>query len=529
MFSSTPFYNQTTKKAVAVFGTVFNGISITKPNKGPERVPIAYGPAQKFITRLNDAGSDTDRIQLKVPRMAFEISSFELDSERQLNKMNKHVYQTGEGSLNHSKAVFQGVPYNIGFTLSVIAKDQDSALQIVEQILPTFRPEYTVTIKDMERPGLASDVPIILNSVTQEDSYEGTYEDSRILTYTLEFNMKIRYYAGQNDASGIIRTIDTNFYSDTSPRTELKTELPGGEENIRITVATGDVPPLDSTDTITTTFGFGTQTLAGQSTANISRLVGSLAASTTTQDIYTEASYNSNLNFVRNTSFWGKNIKGLTAISPWNSRDNNKRAGVAITKRHVLFCKHSNFNLTVGDTIYFVTSDNTVVSRTISAEVDTSASVGGDFNLAVLNSDLPDTVEVLRVFASDVTNYMSFDKEFLAFSTDQEEKGLIKKVIGVSTSAQISFNIATGYADWFESAITGDSGNPSFIVIDDEAILVTVTTGPLGGDGTFISDSRMISEVNTMIATVDAAASISTGYTLTQLAIDPNKYYKYTY
>lgn len=524
MFSSTPFYNQTTKKAVAVFGTVFNNISITKPNRGQEKVPIAYGPAQKFITRLNDAGSDTDRIQLKVPRMAFEISSFELDSERQLNKMNKHVYSSG------SRTVFQGVPYNIGFTLTIIAKDQDSALQIVEQILPTFRPEYTVAIKDMERPGLASDVPIVLNSVSQEDSYEGTYEDSRILTYTLEFNMKIRYFASETTPSGLIRQIDAKFYSDMSPRTTLQLENPGGEENVRVTVNSPDLPPLDSSDTITTTFGFGTSTLSGESTGTISRLVGSLAASTTTQDVYTEASYTSDLNFIRNTSFWGKSIKGLTSISAWNSRDNNKRAGVAITKRHVLFAEHSGFHLSAGDTIYFVTDDNTVISRTISAEVDhpSSGYSAGDFNIAVLNSDLPDTIEIAKVFASDATNYMDFNKPFLALQLDQEEKGLIKDFIKIGSTGNAEFASATGYTDWYEAAISGDSGNPSFVIIDNEAILLSVVTNAGGGSGTFIGASE-IGELNTMIATVDAAASISTGYTLTQLAIDPNKYYKYSY
>jgi|TARA_A100001015_G_scaffold150717_1_gene167121 hypothetical protein len=244
MLSGIPFYNQTTKKAVAVFGTIFNNIYTTKPGKAKERVPIAYGPAQKFITRLNDAGSDTDRISLKVPRMSFEITSISLDAERSLNKMNKHVYSEG------GKSVFQGVPYTIGFTLTIIGKDQDSCLQIVEQILPTFRPDYTLTIKDMERPGMSADVPVILTSVAPDDSYEGDYTTSRVLTYTLEFEMKIKYF-GQVSTSTIIRTVET--YMHTSPNNSSVATNYSPLDGVRITTGASDSP---ASFTATTTFGF---------------------------------------------------------------------------------------------------------------------------------------------------------------------------------------------------------------------------------------------------------------------------------
>tara|TARA_A100001015_G_scaffold288358_1_gene359117 strand:+ start:472 stop:1239 length:768 start_codon:yes stop_codon:yes gene_type:complete len=250
MLSGIPFYNQTTKKAVAVFGTIFNNIYTTKPNKAKERVPIAYGPAQKFITRLNDAGSDTDRISLKVPRMSFEISSISLDTERSLNKMNKHVYD------NAGKSVFQGVPYTIGFTLSIISKDQDSALQIVEQILPTFRPEYTLTVYDMERPGMSSDVPVILTSVAPDDTYEGSYEDSRVLTYTLEFEMKIKYYGQVNSNVGIIRTVETYFHESPEGRAVATDLSPLSGVKVEINSPASSVPDSPLSFTASTTFGF---------------------------------------------------------------------------------------------------------------------------------------------------------------------------------------------------------------------------------------------------------------------------------
>lgn len=249
MLSGTPFYNQTVRKAVAVFGTIFNNIYIQKPNKAKERVPISYGPAQKFISRLNDGGGDTDRIAIKVPRMSFQITSIEYDSERALNKMQKHKY----GDIaNNPHTVFQGVPYNIAMDLTVISKDQDAALQIVEQILPTFRPEYTIAIKDMERPGKSMDVPIILTNIGLEDDYEGDYETRRALTYTLSFTMKVKFY-GEVVKSPIVRTAEVYFHNSPALATGLSADTPslGGVKSFIDS-------PTDSPNSFTakTLFGF---------------------------------------------------------------------------------------------------------------------------------------------------------------------------------------------------------------------------------------------------------------------------------
>lgn len=248
MLSGKHFYNQTVRKAVSVFGTLFNNIYVQKPSKQKERVPISYGPAQKFITRLNDAGSDTDRIALKVPRMSFEITSIEFDSERSLNKMNKLMtYDSPTGR----DTLFQGVPYNIGMQLTVISKDQDSALQIVEQILPTFRPDYTIAIKDMEKPGTSMDVPVILTGVSVGDDYEGDYETARVLTYTLDFEMKIKFY-GHVVKSAIIRTAEVYFHE--SPKGSAVSTNLSPMSGVKVHLDS----PTDSPSSFTavTTFGF---------------------------------------------------------------------------------------------------------------------------------------------------------------------------------------------------------------------------------------------------------------------------------
>lgn len=248
MLSGIPFYNQTVRKSVAVFGTLFNNIYYTKPNKAKIRVPIAYGPAQKFITKINDQGADTDRISIKLPRMSFEITSIEYDSTRTLNKMNK-LRWSGE-TPDDRYTTFQGVPYNIGMQLTIIAKDQDSALQIVEQILPTFRPDYTVAIKDFHRPGLSMDVPIVLQTVSLSDEYEGSFEDSRVLTYTLDFTMKVNFY-GSVVKSAIIKTVETYFH--TSPEGSAVALSASPLDGVKVEVGENDSP---NNFTATTTFGF---------------------------------------------------------------------------------------------------------------------------------------------------------------------------------------------------------------------------------------------------------------------------------
>tara|TARA_R110002050_G_scaffold298899_1_gene463068 strand:- start:2072 stop:2842 length:771 start_codon:yes stop_codon:yes gene_type:complete len=256
MFSGTHFYNQTMKKAVAVFGTIFNNIRIVRQGTTETRVPIAYGPRKKFLARIQaDTAAATDKsIAIKLPRMSFEITSIDFDSGSKLNRLNKRVLSiTGEST--KSNVVYQSVPYNVSMQLSIYAKNQDDALQIFEQILPTFTPEYTVTIKDMEGPGTLTDVPIVLTGTSIQDDYEGDFQTRRTLIYSLDFTMKVKFTGGVSEGK-IIRQIDTHFYSDTENRAALKAANPTGEENVRVKVANSDEPPIDSTDTITTTFGF---------------------------------------------------------------------------------------------------------------------------------------------------------------------------------------------------------------------------------------------------------------------------------
>ncbi len=205
------FYHSTIKRAVSVFGTLFNNITIERSDGKVIPVPLAYGPRSRWIARLQSTLDPTAKaIAITLPRMGFELTAIEYDSTRKLTK--KTQFKTVD-STNPQKMKYQyaPVPYNFGFTLSILVKNTDDGLQIVEQILPYFQPDYTVTINTVPSMGDKRDVPIILTSVTQEDTYEGDLETRQALTYTLEFTMKNYLYGPVTD-SEVIRTAKVRTY-----------------------------------------------------------------------------------------------------------------------------------------------------------------------------------------------------------------------------------------------------------------------------------------------------------------------------
>ena len=191
----THFYHSTIRKTVVAFGTIFNNIQIRRVDGSGNvaqslRVPLAYGPKGKFLARLFENPSFSNKVQTTVPRMGFDISSFSYDSTRKLNTLNK---RRKIDSADNSKLDFQylSVPYNIDFNLYIFAKQQDDALQCVEQILPYFTPAYTLTINAVPEMGIKQDFPVILNSLTYEDDYEGDFATRRSIVYTLTFTVKL--------------------------------------------------------------------------------------------------------------------------------------------------------------------------------------------------------------------------------------------------------------------------------------------------------------------------------------------------
>jgi len=213
MLTQQHFYNETLKKTVAVFGSCFNNITIARSSgttrSNIERVPISYGPKQKYLARIKEQATLNEQVDvaIKIPRMSFDISSITYDQDSHLNRLNR---VSSGVSASTRDMQWQSSPYNIGMQLNIFARNQDDALQILEQILPSFNPEYTLSVKDMEAPGVISNIPIALSTVTMSDIYEGPIATNRVIVYTLDFVIKIRF-RGPVAPVGIIRFTEVSI------------------------------------------------------------------------------------------------------------------------------------------------------------------------------------------------------------------------------------------------------------------------------------------------------------------------------
>ena len=222
------FYHETTRKVVVAFGTLFNDIHLVrKDNSGTiqqsMKVPLAYGPRQKYLVRLNDDPDLSKSTAVTLPRIGFEIAGISYDPTRKLQRVQKFKKVKG-AKANQLDTQYMPVPYNIDFELYILSKQSDDALQIVEQILPYFQPDYTVTINDNTDMGIKRDVPVILNSIGYEDDYQGDFASRRAIIYTLSFTAKFYLY-GPVTSTKVIKTVQVDQYTDMpdqSPKREQR-------------------------------------------------------------------------------------------------------------------------------------------------------------------------------------------------------------------------------------------------------------------------------------------------------------------
>ena len=215
------FYHKRVRTAVSVFGSLFNNIKVIRTNASNQvisqvKVPLSYAPKKNFLARIEDManGEGAERkVAIKLPRMSFEITNMVYDATRQLPKMNT-LSKAITNSINTREKLYSATPYNISFQLNIYAKSQDDALQIVEQILPYFTPQYTVTVKPFaDIPTLLEDVPVNLNSVVMQDNFEGALGDRRTIVYSLDFDMKILLHGPlSDDGQKVIRDVRTNYF-----------------------------------------------------------------------------------------------------------------------------------------------------------------------------------------------------------------------------------------------------------------------------------------------------------------------------
>jgi len=182
------FYNEILRKTIISFGTLFNGITI-KQDGSTVKVPLAYGPTQKFLARLEQAPNLSQATQISLPRMSFEFTGLTYDSSRKVTTTQTIAVKNPDDGTDIKK-VFMPVPYNMQFELAIMCKLNDDALQIVEQILPYFQPQYNLTINLVSLINEKKDVPVVLENITMQDEYEGDFTSRRVLYYTLRFTAK---------------------------------------------------------------------------------------------------------------------------------------------------------------------------------------------------------------------------------------------------------------------------------------------------------------------------------------------------
>lgn len=239
------FYWGTIRKAIVAFGNMFNNIVIErKDNDGNViqllKVPLSYAPKQKFLARIQqrpDSGSASTQVVL--PRMSFEMIQLDYDPNRKISPLQRSRSLTSSGSTLNTQ--YAPTPYNITVLLYIYAKNQDDGLQIIEQILPYFNPDYNLTLKAIPQLDIKNDLPILLSSIMFDDDYEGDFSARRAIVWTLSFTLKLNFY-GPVTEQGIIKRTIANTYSDQ--------ELVNRQQTISVTTDPSAAKPTDDFDYI---------------------------------------------------------------------------------------------------------------------------------------------------------------------------------------------------------------------------------------------------------------------------------------
>ena len=257
------FYHEIIRKTVIAFGTLFNDIHVRHQDQAGNdisdiKVPVAYGPRQKFLARITQQAELNKATQITLPRMSFEITNISYDSSRKAG-ITQTFKAADSTDGNKLKKVFMPVPYNLGFELNILVKLQDDGLQILEQILPFFQPGFTLSIDLVKSIGEKRDIPMILNNISQQDDYEGDFSTRRALIYTLSFTAKTFMFGHiAKTPEGLIRKVQIDYYSDSNTRTAKREQRytvvpkPKKDYNEDNVIDTDDTPFIEPGDD----FGF---------------------------------------------------------------------------------------------------------------------------------------------------------------------------------------------------------------------------------------------------------------------------------
>lgn len=242
------FYWGTIRKAIVAFGTMFNGITIERKDSNGnvvqiQRVPLSYSPKQKFLAKIRQQPNvDEANFQVILPRMGFEMIALDYDPNRKISPLQQN--RTLNSSTTAS-AQYAPTPYNISVLLYIYAKNQDDGLQIIEQILPYFNPDYNLTLKAIPELDIKNDLPILLNTIGFEDDYEGDMTTRRAIIWTLSFVMKLNFY-GPVSKQGVINRVVANTFRNADLTNQLQTITIDGTSNTANSILAGNVSYIEN-------------------------------------------------------------------------------------------------------------------------------------------------------------------------------------------------------------------------------------------------------------------------------------------
>ena len=209
------FYWGTIRKAIIAFGNMFNSITIERKDGNGntisvQRVPLSYSPKQKFLARINQQPTiETNQFQVILPRMGFELVSLDYDPNRKVSPIQQ---SRALDTSTTASTQYAPTPYNLSMLLYVYARNQDDGLQIIEQILPYFNPDYNLTLKAIPELNIQNDLPILLTTIGFEDDYEGDFVTRRSVMWTLGFTVKLNFY-GPVNKQGVIKKVIANTFN----------------------------------------------------------------------------------------------------------------------------------------------------------------------------------------------------------------------------------------------------------------------------------------------------------------------------
>ena len=228
MLGHRHFYNRTIRKIVVAFGSLFNDLEIVRYSKDGLkeyeriRVPISYGPKEKYVTRLASDPTLTKSINVSLPRISFNMEGLTYDPSRKQSIMTRNYAAPATGpGLN---AQYAPLPYNFEFSLAIYVRNTEDGTQLIEQILPFFQPDFTVTVDLMPGMNQKYDMPILLNSASPDIDYEGDMITTRMIIWNLTFTVKSFIFPPMisNTEQGLIKSANTNVYINTNMQSAQK-------------------------------------------------------------------------------------------------------------------------------------------------------------------------------------------------------------------------------------------------------------------------------------------------------------------